>query len=155
MIVEEWVRTAKPAQPPAENSWYAEGDKAQRKRWRRVRRQRTDGGTLEDSATGRAEHLIPGTAIRILAHERMDEADNREARAGRVANWGQATLRVPAEDLSGEMQAAHGVGSGNKLHAARRHMEDIRSSCFIEHVRPLQEARKRLTIGAVTDETEA
>ena len=99
MIVEEWVRTAKPAQPPAENSWYAEGDQAERKRWRRVRRQRTERGTLEDSATGRAKHLIPGTAKRILAHERMDETDNGEARAGRVTNRGQATLRVPAPFL--------------------------------------------------------
>jgi hypothetical protein len=58
----------------------------------------------------------------------MNEADNREARAGSVANWGPATISVPAEDLAGEVQAAHSVRARGKLHAARWHMEDVCSA---------------------------
>jgi hypothetical protein len=85
----------------------------------------------------------------------MNEADNRETRPGSVGDWRPATLSVPAEDPAGEVQAAHGLGAGGKLHAARRHMEDIRSARSIEHVRPLEKARKRLAVPAVADETEA
>jgi hypothetical protein len=53
------------------------------------------------------------------------------------------------------VQAAHGVRARGKLHAARRHMEDICSARRIEHVWPFEEARKRLAIPAVADETEA
>jgi hypothetical protein len=103
MIVEERVRPTEPAQPPAEKRWHAEGDEAKRARRRRVRRERSYGGALEDSAKGRAERLISGAAISIVAHERMNEADNREARAGSVADWGPATISVPAKDFAGEM----------------------------------------------------
>jgi len=119
MIVEERVRLTEPAQPPAEKRWYTEGDEAERARRRRVRRERPYGGALEDSAKGRAKHLISGTAISIMAHERMNEADNRKARTGTVADWGPATISVPAEDVAGEVQAAHGVCARGKLHAAR------------------------------------
>jgi hypothetical protein len=34
-------------------------------------------------------------------------------------------------------------------------MEDVRSARRIEHVRPLEQVRERLTIGAVADETKA
>jgi hypothetical protein len=85
----------------------------------------------------------------------MNEADNRESRPGSVGDWCPATLSVPAEDPAGEVQAAHGLRAGGKLHAARRHMEDIRSARSIEHVRPLEKARKRLAVLAVADETEA
>jgi len=54
MIVEERVRPTEPAQPPAEERWYAERDEAERARRRRVRRERPDGGALEDSAKGSA-----------------------------------------------------------------------------------------------------
>ena len=50
-------------------------------------------------------------AISIVAHERMNEADNREARAGSVADRGPATISVAAEDLAGEAQAALSVGA--------------------------------------------
>jgi len=85
----------------------------------------------------------------------MNEADNGEARAGSVADWGPATISVPAEDLAGEVQAAHSVRARGKLHAARWHMEDVCSARCIEHVRPLEEVRKRLAVLAVADETKA
>src|ERR1700722_8073449 len=90
-----------------------------------------------------------------MAHESVNEPDNREARTGRVADGRAATLSVPAEDLAGELQAAHRVRAGCKLHAARRHMEDICSACGIEHVRPFEETRKRLAVPAVAGETGA
>jgi hypothetical protein len=155
MIVEQRVGPTEPAQPPAEKRWHAQGNEAQRARRRRVRRQRPDRGALEDSAKGRAERLIPGTAVSIKAHERMNEADNREARTGRVADWGAATISIPTEDPAGEMQAAYRVRACCKLHAARRHMENIRAACCIEHVRSFEETRKGLAVPAVADETEA
>jgi hypothetical protein len=84
----------------------------------------------------------------------MNETDNREARAGRIADRGPATIGVPAEDPAGEVQAAHGVSARGKLHAARWQMEDICSARRIEHVRPLEKARKRLAVPAIADETE-
>ena len=156
MIVEERIRPTEPAQPPAEKRGYAERDETGRARGRCVRRKWPDGGALEESAKGRPEQIIPGTATSFtMAHERMNEANNREARAGSIADGGPATIGVPAEDLAGEVQAAHGVRARSKLHAARRHMEDICSARRIEHVWPFEEARKRLAIPAVADETEA
>jgi hypothetical protein len=155
MIVEERVRPTEPAQPPAEKRWYAEGNEAERARRRRIRRKRSDRGALEDSAKGRAKHLISGTAVSIKAHERVNEPDNREARTSSVADWGAAAISVPTEDLAGEMQAAHRIRARCKLNAARRQMEDICSACRIEHVRLFEEARKRLAVLAIADETEA
>jgi hypothetical protein len=154
MIVEERVGPTEPAQPPAEQGWHAEGNEAQRAWWRRVRRKRPDRGALEDSAKRRAEQLIPGAAAGIQAHERMNESDDREARTGSIADGGPATIRVPSEDLAGELQAAHRVRACCQLHTARRHVEDIRSSRCIEHVRSFEEARKCLAVAAVTNETE-
>jgi hypothetical protein len=85
----------------------------------------------------------------------VNKADNREAGAGSVGDRSSATISVPAEDLLGEVQAAHGFGARSKLHAAPRHVKDISSARSIEHVWPLEKARKRLAILAVTDETEA
>jgi len=34
-------------------------------------------------------------------------------------------------------------------------MEDVRSTCRIEHVRPIKEARERLAVLAIADETKA
>jgi hypothetical protein len=155
MIVKERVRPTEPAQPPAEKRRYAKGDEAERAWRRRVRRERPDGGALEDSAKGRAEHLISGAAISIMVHERMNEADNRESRASSVGDRCLATISVPAEDAAGEVEAAQGVLARRKLHAPRWHMEDICSARIIEHVRPLEEARKRLAVLAVADETES
>src|ERR1700744_5024193 len=90
-----------------------------------------------------------------MAHESVNQSDNREARTSRVGDRGAATLRVPAEDLVGELQAAHRVRARCKLHAACWHMEDLCSACGIEHVRSFEEASKRLAIPAVADETEA
>ena len=154
MVVEERVRPTEPAQPPAEKRWHAEGNEAQRARRRRVRRKRADRRALEDSAKGRAEHLISGRAVSIKAHERMNESDNREARTSCVADRGAATIRVPTEDLAREMQAPHRVRAGCELHAARWHMEDICSACCIEHVRSFKEARKGLAVLAIADEAE-
>src|SRR5262245_34342845 len=85
----------------------------------------------------------------------MNEADNRETRAGSVADWGPATIGVPAEDSAGEVQAAHGIRARGQLHAARWHVDDFCPACCIEDIRPFQEARKRLAVLAVADETEA
>jgi hypothetical protein len=102
-------------------------------RWRSVRRYGT--------AAGRASRL--GTALRPGVHERMNEGDNREARAsGGVSDRRPATIGVPAEDLSGEAQAPHGVGAGGQLHASRRHLKDVRAAGCVEHFRPLQTKRK-------------
>jgi hypothetical protein len=49
----------------------------------------------------------------------MNEAHNREARAGSVADRAPTTIRVPAEDLAGEAQAAQSVRARGKLYAAR------------------------------------
>jgi hypothetical protein len=102
-----------------------------------------------------AERLISGTAISIMVHERMNEADNLEARARSVADRSPATISVPAKGLAGEAQAAHSVRARGKLHATRWHVKDVGSTRRIEHVRPLQETRKRLAIPAVADEAEA
>src|SRR6185436_2052355 len=155
MRVEERVRPAEPAQPPAEKLRYANGEEAERERRRRVRRERSDSGTLEDPAKRRAERIVPGTTASIVVHERMNDADNREARTGGIADRGPATIRVPAEDLAGEMQAAHGVYTRGQLHTTRRHLENVCSACRIEHVRTAEETRERLTIPAVTHEAEA
>ena len=155
MIVEERVEPSEPAQPPAEKRWHAQDDEAEGARRRRIRRKRRDSGTLEDSAKGHAERLIPRADISFVIHERMNEANNRESRTGSVRHWGPATISVPAEDPAGEVEAAHGLRAGGKLHAARWHMEDICSACCIEHVRPLEEARKRLAVQAVAEEAEA
>jgi len=85
----------------------------------------------------------------------MNQADNREARASSVADRGPATIGVPAEDLAGEAQAAHSVPARGKLHAASWHLENVCSARCVEHVRPLEEARERLTVLAVADEAEA
>jgi hypothetical protein len=138
VIVEERVWSAETSQPPAEKCRSAAGEEAERGRCRRVRRERPDGGALEDSAKRRAERLISGTAISIVVYERMNEADNWEARAGSVADRGPATISVPAEDLTGEAQAAHSVRARGKLHAACWHVQYIRSTRRIEHVRPGQ-----------------
>jgi hypothetical protein len=153
-IVEERVRPREPTQPPAE------------KRWRGERRARASAvearsagaaecGALEDSAKGRAEHLISRSAVGIMAHESMNEAHDREARAGSVGDRSPAAIGVPAEDLAGEMQAAHGIRASGKLHAARWHMEDVCPARCIEHVPPIENVRKRLAVLAVADETKA
>src|SRR5262249_14601299 len=90
-----------------------------------------------------------------VADERMNEADNRKARAGSIADRGSATISVPAEHLVGEAQAAHSVHARSKLHATRWHLEDLCSARRVEHVRPLEEARERLAVLAVADEAEA
>src|SRR6516225_4274535 len=155
IIVEERGRPTEPAQPPAENPRCAEGENVERGRRRRVRRERTDGGALVDSAKRRAERLISRTAVSLVADERMNEAYNRKARAGSVADRGPATISVPAKDLVGEAQAAHRVHARGKLHATHWHLEDLGSVCCVEHVGPLEEARERLAVLAVADEAEA
>jgi len=85
----------------------------------------------------------------------MNEADNRKARAGSVADRGPATISVPAEDVGGEAQAAHSVHARSKLHTTRWHLEDLCSARCVEHVRPLEEARERLAVPAVADEAKA
>jgi hypothetical protein len=65
--------------------------------------------------------------------ERMNKTNNREARAGSIGDRGPATISVPAENLGGEVQAPHGIGARDKLHAARWHMEDICSARCIEY----------------------
>jgi len=86
----------------------------------------------------------------------MNEADNREARAGRsIADRSSATISVPAEDLTGEAHAAHSVRACGKPHAARWHLENVCSARCVERIRPLKESRERLAVLAVADEAEA
>ena len=95
-------------------------------------------------------------AVSPVAHERMDEPDNRKARPRRsITNRGPATIGVPAENLAGETQASYRVRASGKLHATRWHLENVCSSCRVEHVRPFQEARERLAILAIANEAEA
>jgi hypothetical protein len=79
----------------------------------------------------------------------MNEADNWETRTGRVADRGPATIGVPPKDLAGKAEAAHGVSARGQLHAARWQMEDICPARRIEHVWPIEKARKCLTVLAV------
>lgn len=81
----------------------------------------------------------------------MNEADNWETRTGRVADRGPATIGVPPKDLAGKAEAAHGVPARGQLHTARWQMEDICPARRIEHVWPIEKARKRLTVLAVAD----
>ena len=86
----------------------------------------------------------------------MNHADDREVRAGGgVGNRGPATIRVPAQNLVGKAQAPHGVRARCQPHAPWRHLEDVRSTGRVEHVRPLEETRERLAVLAVADEAEA
>src|SRR5262249_45839263 len=149
VIVEERVWPTEPAQPPAEKLCPAAGDDAELERGRRIRWGRPHGGTLVDPTEGSAKHLISGSAIGIDADERMNDANNREARAGGVADRRPATVGVPAEDLAGEVQTAHGVRARGKVHATRWHLEDVCSARSIEHVRALEETRERLAVLAV------
>lgn len=155
MRVEKRVWPAEPTHPPAEKPRYAERKQPERGRLGRVRRERPDSGALKESAAWCAERLVSGTTIGIVAHEGMNDANNREARAGSVADRGPATFGVPAEHHVGEMQAAHGVGAGRNLHAAHWHLEYVCSACRVEHVRPIEEACECLAILAVADETQA
>ena len=94
-------------------------------------------------------------AAGIVIHERMNEADNRKTWAGRIADRCPATVGVPAKDPAGEMQAPHRVRTCGQLHAARWHLEDVRSARRIEHIRPFEEACEHLAIPAIADEAEA
>src|ERR1700745_1566999 len=85
----------------------------------------------------------------------MNKADNRETRTCSVADRRFATISVPAEDLTGEAQAAHGVDARGQFHAAHRHLEDVCSSRCVEYVRAFEEAREHLAVIAVTDEAKA
>src|SRR5579862_5194361 len=80
-IVEERVRPAEPAPPPAERLRGAKNKKAERRRCGRIRRQRPGGGALVDATQRRAknliEYLVPGRAFNPDADEGVDEADNR------------------------------------------------------------------------------
>jgi hypothetical protein len=87
----------------------------------------------------------------------MDQRDNREARAsGGVSDRAPATVSVPAKDsLGGEAQAPNRVSASGKLNVSRRHLENVCSPSYIEHVGPIEKARKRLAILAVAHEAEA
>src|SRR5262249_62381031 len=78
-----------------------------------------------DSAKGRTEHQIAGTAVRLMVHETMNQREHRKARVdGRVADRGPATIGVPADDLAGEAYAAQGLRTRGEPHPGRRHLED-------------------------------
>jgi hypothetical protein len=86
----------------------------------------------------------------------MDQAEKRNARAGSgIRNRGPATIGVPAENFVRELEASHRVGAYGQLHAAGRHLHDVRAAGWVEHVRAVEEARKGLTVLAVADEAEA
>jgi hypothetical protein len=107
-------------------------------------------------AERRPEHLISGAAVGCLIHERMYETDHWEARAGSaVGDGGAAAIGVPSQNLPRETYAAHGIHTGSEGDARRRHMRDVCAAGGVEHVEPLQKARKRLTVRAVAEEAEA
>jgi hypothetical protein len=82
-------------------------------------------------------------AVRLVVHKTVNHSDQRDARAGDVADRGPATIGVPAVDSPvAEAQASHGVHAGGEVHAPWRHLEDVRAAGCVEHVRPLEEARE-------------
>ncbi len=127
------------------------------RRWRRrVRRKRRDGRALVDAAQRRTNNLIAGTALGLVAHEGMNETQNREARrGGGVGNRCVAAIGVPAEDLVGETQRPHGIGACGQLHASRRHLKNVGAARRVEHIRPFEKTRVRLAVLAVADEAKA
>ena len=54
-----------------------------------------------------------------------------------------------------KLKASHGVDACGQLHAAGRHLHDVRAAGRVEHVRAVEEAREGLTVLAVADEAEA
>jgi hypothetical protein len=72
-----------------------------------------------------------------------------------IRNRGPATIGVPAENFVREAEASHCVDPCGQLHAAGRHLHDVRAAGCVEHVRTVEEAREALTILAVADEAEA
>src|SRR6266567_929981 len=95
-------------------------------------------------------------AVRLVVHKTVNHSDQRDARAGDVADRGPATIGVPAVDFPvAEAQASHGVHAGGEVHAPWRHLEDVRAAGCVEHVRPLEEARERLAILAVAEDSAA
>src|SRR5271169_6164171 len=83
------------------------------------------------------------------------QLDQEAWSGGRVGSRGAATFGVPAQNLVGEARAPHGVRSRGDLHPPGRHLENVPSAGLVEHVRPLEEACKRLAVLAVADEAEA
>jgi hypothetical protein len=105
-----------------------------------------------------AERFVAGTTAGFGTHERMDQGDNREARAGGgVGDRSSTTIGVPAQDLRvvAEAQAPEGVRPRGEPHAARRHLENVRPARRVEHIRSIEKKRERLAILAVADKPEA
>jgi hypothetical protein len=97
----------------------------------------SNGGAFVDSAKGRAEHHDSGVAVRLVVHETVNHSDQRDARAGGVADRGPTTIGVPAVDFPvAEAQASRGVHARGELHAPWRHLENVRAAGWVEHVRP-------------------
>ena len=119
-------------------------------RWRSARRC--------DTAAGQECHknLIPGRALSLDVYKGMDQAEKRDARArSGIRNRAPATIGVPAENFVREAGGFALRRSRGQLHAAGRHLHDVRAAGCVEHVRAVEEARKTLTILAVADEAEA
>jgi hypothetical protein len=156
-IVEERRRPGEAENPPAEYFRCAAGEDSEGRRGGRVRRERPDGEAFVNAAERWAEHVVPGTTVGSMDHKRMNQGDDREARAGGgVADRSPATIAVPPEDtLVGEAQAPERIGTRDELRAPGRHLEDVRSPSGVEHVRPLQEPRERLAVLTIADEAEA
>src|SRR5262245_47207795 len=119
-------------------------------------RERPDSGTFENAAKRRAEHSVAGTTVAIVVHEGMNDGDDREARAcSGVGQGSPATLRVPAEDLVGEREAAHRVRARGDREARRWHLEDVSATGLVEYVSSSEKMSECLTVLAVADEAEA
>src|SRR5215475_9986033 len=94
--------------------------------------------------------------VGLVTHERMYEPDKRKPRPRRnIANRGPATIGVPAENLAGKLHATYCVRASGELHATRWHLENVCSSCRVEHIRQFEEARERLTILAIANDAKA
>jgi hypothetical protein len=113
-------------------------------------------GALVDTAQRHAQHLVARMASGFAVHERMNECDDREARAGGgVGDRRAATPSVPAKDLAGEADTTQSVPARGECHTPCRHLKNVRAAGGVENVRPPEEAGERLTVLAVAEEAQA
>jgi hypothetical protein len=83
----------------------------------------------------------------------MNESGERDARGeSRIGDRGPATIGVPAENFIRKVKASYSIDTGGQLHAAGRHLHNVRAAGRVEHIRAVEEAREGLTVLAVTDE---
>ncbi len=96
------------------------------------------------------------TALGLVAHEGMNETKNREASVAAVLAIGvRQQSAYQRKTLPKKRRHRTASAPAVSFTTARRHLENVRAAGGVEHVRPLEEARERLTVLAVADEPEA